>query len=200
MSSDMDAGRDAPPRPTVTRAVRRAGMTGGLVPPFLPGHRYRLPASRGTAATAGEAGGAGGEAASQGGESAARGREDDDGIPAAEGWPDVLEEGSAMAAWDSGDEGAATPAADEHGDEDQPEADAAFPIEAFFVPGDSQRIPSGYHDADHRAIAARVAARLEEMAAQVRQEGIAALGATKDADELTRLIAGVVAGFFARER
>jgi hypothetical protein len=194
----MDAGRDVPPRPTVTRAVRRTAMTGGLVPPFLPGHRYRPPASRGTAAAAGGAGGAGGEATSQGGEY--RGREDDDAVPAAEGWPDVREEGSAMAAWDSGDDGAATPAADERGEEDQPEADAAFPIEAFFVPGDSQRIPSGYDDAEHRAIAARVAARLEEMAAQVRQYGIAALGATKDADELTRLIAGVVAGFFARER
>jgi hypothetical protein len=45
----------------------------------------------------------------------------------------------------------------------------------------------------------RVAARLEELAQEVRARGIAALGAAENADELSRLLAGVIAGFLARD-
>jgi hypothetical protein len=54
--------------------------------------------------------------------------------------------------------------------------------------------PAGYP-----CVADRVAARLESLAAEVRASGIGALGAADDADELSRLLAGVVAGFMARD-
>jgi hypothetical protein len=53
--------------------------------------------------------------------------------------------------------------------------------------------------AGHPSVADRVAARLEDLAAEVRASGINALGAADDADELSRLLAGVVAGFMARD-
>jgi hypothetical protein len=48
-------------------------------------------------------------------------------------------------------------------------------------------------------VAERVASRLESLAAEVRASGIAALGAADDSDELSRLLAGVIAGFLARD-
>jgi hypothetical protein len=54
-------------------------------------------------------------------------------------------------------------------------------------------------DAAAASMAERVAARLETLAGEVRGSGLAALGATDDADELSRLLAGVIAGFIARE-
>jgi hypothetical protein len=48
-------------------------------------------------------------------------------------------------------------------------------------------------------VAERVATRLESLAAEVRTSGIAALGAADDSDELSRLLAGVITGFLARD-
>jgi hypothetical protein len=61
-------------------------------------------------------------------------------------------------------------------------------------------VPSGYDPAEHRAMAERVASRLEETARLIRERGIGALGGAHGGDELTRLIAAVAAGFFAREQ
>ncbi|CAN5848157.1 hypothetical protein BH23GEM9_BH23GEM9_04650 [soil metagenome] len=77
-----------------------------------------------------------------------------------------------------------------------------FPMEAFFVPAQAQRVPVGYDE--HRHVAERVAVRLEELADNVRRRGLSALGPVSrdehtNLDELSRLIAAVIAGFFARE-
>jgi hypothetical protein len=111
-----------------------------------------------------------------------------------EGWPDLPDQGAAVPAWDDGnndvivDSGARAASGSE------------FPIDAFFVPTDSKRVPMGYDDAEHREVAGRVADRLEELARAVRARGMPALGAAPTSDELAKLIAAVVAGFFARER
>jgi len=107
-----------------------------------------------------------------------------DAAPGDDGsWPTLLEEGSAEPAWDNGEEISGGP--------------AEFPLDAFIIPEDSQRLPSGY-EAEHDAIAERVASRLDELARQVRARGLPQLGAAPGADELSRLIAAVVAGYVGR--
>lgn len=98
-------------------------------------------------------------------------------------WPMAQEEGSAEPAWDNGEEIAGGP--------------ADFPLDAFIIPEDTQRLPTGY-DEEHHAIAERVALRLDEIARRVRTGGLAELGAAPASDELTRLIATVVAGHLGR--
>jgi hypothetical protein len=77
--------------------------------------------------------------------------------------------------------------------DDPPFGRPAEPAE--FPPAAAQATPP----AGHPSVADRVAARLENLAAEVRASGIGALGAADDADELSRLLAGVVAGFLARD-
>jgi hypothetical protein len=125
-------------------------------------------------------------------------------------WPDMRgeDEGDAMRPWDDGTEiGEFEEAvrADERRGTAKAEADGSdaagdFPLDAFFVPLDSQRVPTGYDEAAHREVAERVAGRLESLAQAVRTRGMTALGATRSSDHLTTLIAAVVAGYYARER
>jgi hypothetical protein len=79
--------------------------------------------------------------------------------------------------------------------------DAAWTADAdaAVAPGFGPRAGNGTGDAPAASLAERVAARLESLARDVRASGVAALGATDDADELSRLLAGVVAGFVARD-
>jgi hypothetical protein len=70
--------------------------------------------------------------------------------------------------------------------EPAPEVRAEFPLDAFFVPADSQRVPSGY---DVQDAADRLAARLEALAEQIRTAGLAAVHAAAADDELARAIA-----------
>jgi hypothetical protein len=113
-----------------------------------------------------------------------------------EGWPDLPDQGAAVPAWDDGDNDAIIDSAARA----EASGSTEFPLDAFFVPTDSKRVPMGYDDAEHREVAGRVADRLEEMAQAVRARGMPALGAAPTSDELAKLIAAVVAGFFARER
>jgi hypothetical protein len=108
-------------------------------------------------------------------------------------WPEVPDLDAAVAAWVAEDE-AGTP---ETGT--QPESAAEFPLDAFYVPADAERLPNRDADGDRPTMQERIADRLETMAAAVRSEGLAALGTAGSADELTRLVAAVVAGYIARE-
>jgi hypothetical protein len=58
---------------------------------------------------------------------------------------------------------------------------------------------AGYGLLERRLVTERVATRLETLAAEVRISGLAALGAADDSDELSRLLAGVITGFLARD-
>lgn len=83
--------------------------------------------------------------------------------------------------------------------EDETASDAEFPLEAFFVPEQCTRMPAGYDPAVHRAISQQVAARLDELAVTIRSSGMHAIGATPSADDLSRIVAAVVVGFYARQ-
>jgi hypothetical protein len=141
-------------------------------------------------------------------------------------WPDMRgdDEGDAMRPWDDGTgddavedavraatEAARVAAEGQHvgaepdradaeagGDADAPDGD--FPLDAFFVPLDSQRVPTGYDEAEHREVAERVSGQLEELAKSIRTRGMTALGATPASDDLSKLIAAVVAGYYTRAR
>lgn len=105
-------------------------------------------------------------------------------LPAEEDmWPLLTEQGSAEPAWDSGEEIAGGP--------------AEFPLDAFIIPEHAKRLPTGY-EAEHDALSERIAARLDQLAQELRTSGLGQLGASPSADELTRLIAGVVAGYLGR--
>jgi hypothetical protein len=107
-------------------------------------------------------------------------------------WPHHAVQGAALPAWDDGTaDGEAEEVAPSRGDQQL----TAFPLDAFFVPLDSSSVPNGYGEAEHRALAGRVADRLEELARALRQRGMPVLGAGGTSDELARLIAAVVAGF-----
>jgi hypothetical protein len=218
MTSDAVEGRPGVPAPPViTQAVLpQAGMTGGLVPPFVPGGGRpaawssqeqeaepetvvaAMPEIR-TAANEEvepwtpeelEADGplpweAEAEAEAQAEEAEAE----------EEGWPELPEAGGGVvSAW--GEEEEEEEEEGEAGGADQ----KAFPLDAFFVPTDSSRVPSGYDEDEHRRIVDGVASQLEDLAHAVRERGIGALGAASATDDLSRLIAAVVAGYYARER
>jgi hypothetical protein len=90
----------------------------------------------------------------------------------------------------------------EYRDEAQHAADGSHagpdvPAEPVTFEAIPLEIPVG--DRWQQDVTERVAARLEELAREVRSRGIAALGAAENADELSRLIAGVIAGFLARD-
>lgn len=96
----------------------------------------------------------------------------------------LAEEGAAMPVWDT----------HETLPQDQP---AEFPLDAFFIPEYARSVvTSAPGDGDE--IAGRVAERLDELSRRVRERGLTALGETTDPDELTRLLAGVIAGFVTR--
>lgn len=98
-------------------------------------------------------------------------------------WPSLEEQGSAEPVWgDTDDEAGAAP---------------NFPLDAFIVPEDSDRVPSGYQK-DHVAQAERIAARLETLSRHVRAGGIAQLESFTTEDELTALIADVISGYLHR--
>jgi hypothetical protein len=127
-------------------------------------------------------------------------------------WPHLQEQGAAMPAWDDGSADEASAARTER-------PAAAFPLDAFFVPEHSRRVPAGYDEAEHREMAERLAGQLEALAGALRQRGMLALagplpgaaplsgpslgaaspGGSRGTDELGRLIAAVVAGYYARE-
>ncbi|HEX6309204.1 MAG TPA: hypothetical protein VFZ69_13500 [Longimicrobiales bacterium] len=71
-----------------------------------------------------------------------------------------------------------------------------FPLDAFIVPGGMARMPAGYET----EVAELVARRLDDLAQQLRSEGLAALGHdASDIDELSRVFAAVIAGYLARD-
>ena len=80
--------------------------------------------------------------------------------------------------------------------EDTSTASASFPLDAFFIPDDAQRLPTGYDLAHDEA--EHLADRLEQLARQVRARGLGALGEAAGHDELTRAIAAAVAGYVQR--
>jgi hypothetical protein len=187
------------------------------LPPFVPGRTRSLPAqpSANVAPTPWEASAAARQAARRNAASMAA-LERDHGM---QGWPVLGDEGTAGPVW--GDDAAANVNAGNGGGPavatapaqapaagDRPASiqaveedggDAEFPLEAFFVPDHCTRMPAGYDPEVHRAISQRVAARLDELAATIRRSGMHTIGATPSADDLSRIVAAVVAGFYARQ-
>jgi hypothetical protein len=98
-----------------------------------------------------------------------------------EGWELLEEEGSAEPAY--GDE---VPLIDGGREE--------FPLDAFIIPEHSQRLPTGYEE-ELAAMGERVAERLEDIARQIRARGIGSFGDTHDTDELSRILAALIAGY-----
>jgi hypothetical protein len=84
----------------------------------------------------------------------------------------------------------------------EPEAEAevedagTFPLNAFIVPAGVQHMPRGYDDTD---VAHRVAHRLDELAQQLRDGGLGALGTAGTVDELSRVLAAIVTGYVSRD-
>jgi hypothetical protein len=84
--------------------------------------------------------------------------------------------------------------------EELPVASAHTPLaDATAVSAETATPPVATGSEERPPVAERVASRLESLAAEVRSSGIAALGAADDSDELSRLLAGVVTGFLARD-
>jgi hypothetical protein len=167
--------RGTPVPPAVTRPVRTGGMQGAIRPPYLPGgssHTAAQPAAPPEPAA-------------------------DDLLTEAAAWPSLPEQDTAAPAWgmDShegdADSGAQTETAADADD---------FPLDAFFVPADATRSPSGYDVSEHDAISERTAGRLDDLARFIRLRGVTGLDAHQSSDELTRLITAVITGFVAREQ
>jgi hypothetical protein len=74
--------------------------------------------------------------------------------------------------------------------------DATFPLDAFIVPSGVEHAPAGY---DMAEVGTVVAERLENLATQIREQGIAALGNTASADELSRVLGAIVTGYVSRK-
>jgi hypothetical protein len=97
-------------------------------------------------------------------------------------------------------------AADEHhpGGRDlreEPDFRSAAPgflLDMYYLPEDTS-LGAGAAAGEGREVAERVAAQLDELAQDLRQNGMAALGTRTSPGELARLLAAVVAGFYARE-
>ena len=77
-----------------------------------------------------------------------------------------------------------------------------FPLDAFIIPEDSQRLPSGLQAADRRKRqrAVDLAERLEGLAVRLRREGYSALAKeTVRGDPVGALISGILAGYLAAQ-
>jgi hypothetical protein len=122
--------------------------------------------------------------------------------------PEALDE-----VWDPTDLAEPTAAADDAAEWPLSTADESSADDAWWVsvPREAAAVPQEYagetqHDeADLQHVADRVAARLEELAQDIRRRGLAALtaGMPEDErlrfDELSKLIAAVIAGFYGHE-
>jgi hypothetical protein len=140
--------------------------------------------------------------------------------PEHDSWPVDADDGDAVPAWsdeadgDAGDRlaGDVVEAFDEIGEllldevvavdpwdvevepDDIDDARSDFPLDAFIVPAGVQNV-GGYSDDD---VARQVAHRLDELARQLRDGGLTALGKTDTVDELSRVLAAIVTGYVAR--
>lgn len=140
--------------------------------------------------------------------------------PEHDSWPVDADDGDAVPVWtDEADERADDDAADEVDEisellldevapvdpwdveaepddvDDVDDARSDFPLDAFIVPAGVQNV-SGYDDDD---VARQVAHRLDQLARQLRDGGLRALGGTDSVDELSRVLAAIVTGYVARD-
>ena len=77
-----------------------------------------------------------------------------------------------------------------------------FPLDAFIIPEDAQRLPTGLRAADRRKRqrATDLADRLEALAVRLRREGYSALAKeTVGGDPVGALISGILAGYLAAQ-
>lgn len=77
-----------------------------------------------------------------------------------------------------------------------------FPLDAFIIPDDAQRLPTGLRAADRRKRqrATDLADRLEALAVRLRREGYSALAKeTVGGDPVGALISGILAGYLAAQ-
>jgi hypothetical protein len=77
-----------------------------------------------------------------------------------------------------------------------------FPLDAFIIPDDAQRLPTGLQAADRqkRQRATDLADRLEALASRLRREGYSALAReTVGGDPVGALISGILAGYLAAQ-
>jgi hypothetical protein len=125
-------------------------------------------------------------------------------------WPVEADDGSAVPAWDNGDESAddddalddigellldeVVPADpwDTEPEPDEPDSEP-FPLDAFIVPAGV----TGVSRAGDDEVALRVAHRLDELARRLRDDGLGSLGRTSGVDELSRVLAAIVTGYVA---
>jgi hypothetical protein len=73
--------------------------------------------------------------------------------------------------------------------------DPAFPLDAFIVPTGAYHVPAEYDD---RGTAARVADELEELARQIRAQGLTAIGSGSP-EQLARVLGAILTGYIARD-
>lgn len=81
-------------------------------------------------------------------------------------------------------------------------ADRLFPLDAFFIPPDTKRLPKGLEHAEvlHLEVAEALAKRLESVAQRLRREGFAGLLHVEPGQEpIDTLIAGVLAGYLSNQ-
>ncbi|HSJ08846.1 MAG TPA: hypothetical protein VK928_03010 [Longimicrobiales bacterium] len=186
MDDNSSEQRGLVPPPAVTRTAPVADMAGlPLMPPFVPGRA--TPAAHAAPEPEAEPAPLDLVEAEVFGPDPVERVDAEVAIPVpapdeADPWPSLEEQGSAEPVWDSEDEASAAP---------------NFPLDAFIVPEDSERVPSGYQK-DHVAQADRIAARLDMLSRHVRAGGIAQLESFTTDDELTALIADVIAGYLHR--
>lgn len=78
----------------------------------------------------------------------------------------------------------------------------AFPLDAFIIPEDAHRIPAGIEISEElqRQIVEDVAARLEQLAARLRTEGLGTLVApSRDHEPVDVVLAAVISGYVSRK-
>lgn len=78
----------------------------------------------------------------------------------------------------------------------------AFPVDAFIIPEDAHRIPAGVEISEElqRQIVEDVAARLEQLAARLRAEGLGTLAApSRDHEPVDVVLAAVISGYVSRK-
>ena len=97
-------------------------------------------------------------------------------------------------------------AEEQRGVPDEPGSDNSladdFPLDAFIIPDDAQRLPTGLRAADRRKRqrATDLADRLEALAVRLRREGYSALAKeTVGGDPVGALISGILAGYLAAQ-
>lgn len=104
------------------------------------------------------------------------------------------------AEWEATETGAAVPPWESDAPEDESQDDdrEQFPLDAFIIPEDSRVLPSGVTE-DQAQLEVRVAEHLEDIAADIRADGLEALRGNGTTDGLRRRLAAAIADYLGLE-